>query len=223
VPTYNFSAGPGMLPAPVLEEVQSQLLSYKESGVSIVEMSHRSSAFIEVARELEHRLRRLMHIPDTYAVLFLQGGATLQFSMVPMNLGKSGRFAYLDSGTWSKKAIQDASRFGDVVLAGSSTATTYGTIPVWPESIQDVDYLHLTLNNTIEGTRYTALPKTNVPLVADVSSNILAEAIDVERFGLIYAGAQKNIGPAGLTLVVIRRQNSVFCPRYSRPRFVARF
>lgn len=205
VPTYNFSAGPGMLPAPVLEEVQSQLLSYKESGVSIVEMSHRSSAFIEVARELEHRLRRLMHIPDTYAVLFLQGGATLQFSMVPMNLGKSGRFAYLDSGTWSKKAIQDASRFGDVVLAGSSAATTYGTIPVWPESIQDVDYLHLTLNNTIEGTRYTALPETNVPLVADVSSNILAEAIDVERFGLIYAGAQKNIGPAGLTLVVIRR------------------
>ncbi len=205
MPTYNFSAGPGVLPAPVLEEVRSQLLSYKDSGVSIVEMSHRSQAFMEVVRELEHRLRRLMDIPDTYAVLFLQGGATLQFSMVPMNLRESGRFAYLDSGTWSKKAIQDASRFGDVVIAGSSASSNYDTIPNWAGQIQDVDYLHITLNNTIEGTRYTTLPETDVPLVADVSSNILAEAIDVRRYGLLYAGAQKNIGPAGLTIVLIRR------------------
>ncbi|MCT4782553.1 3-phosphoserine/phosphohydroxythreonine transaminase [Exiguobacterium himgiriensis] len=202
---YNFSAGPGMLPASVLEEVQSQLLSYEGSGVSIVEMSHRSSTFMEVVHDLEHRLRRLMHIPDTYAVLFLQGGATLQFSMVPMNLRNSGRFAYLDSGTWSKKAMQDAKPFGDVVVVGSSASTNYKTLPDWSQPIHDVDYLHLTLNNTIEGTRYTTLPETNVPLVADVSSNILAEPIDVERFGLLYAGAQKNIGPAGLTVVIVRR------------------
>ncbi|WP_214712723.1 MULTISPECIES: 3-phosphoserine/phosphohydroxythreonine transaminase [unclassified Exiguobacterium] len=201
---YNFSAGPGVLPEPVLREVQAEFLSYKQ-GVSIVEMSHRSDTFATIVEQLETRLRRLMQIPDDYAVLFLQGGATLQFSMVPMNLRESGRFAYLDSGTWSKKAINDAKHFGDVIVAGSSASSNYDAIPEWPEHIQDVDYLHVTLNNTIEGTRYTTLPDTNVPLVADISSNILAEAIDVQRYGLLYAGAQKNIGPAGLTIVVIRR------------------
>ncbi|WP_114166101.1 3-phosphoserine/phosphohydroxythreonine transaminase [Exiguobacterium sp. TNDT2] len=201
---YNFSAGPGVLPEPVLREVQAEFHSYKQ-GVSIVEMSHRSETFATIVEQLEMRLRRLMHIPDDYAVLFLQGGATLQFSMVPMNLRATGRFAYLDSGIWSKKAIADAKHFGNVIVVGSSASSNYGTIPEWPEHIQDVDYLHVTLNNTIEGTRYTKLPDTGVPLVADVSSNILAEAIDVKRYGLLYAGAQKNIGPAGLTLVIIRR------------------
>ncbi|WP_214802759.1 3-phosphoserine/phosphohydroxythreonine transaminase [Exiguobacterium sp. s194] len=201
---YNFSAGPGVLPEPVLREVQAEFLSYKQ-GVSIVEMSHRSDTFATIVEQLEARLRRLMQIPDDYAVLFLQGGATLQFSMVPMNLRESGRFAYLDSGIWSKKAIADAKHYGDVVVAGSSAAVKYRDLPAWPETISDVDYLHVTLNNTIEGTRYTKLPDTGVPIVADVSSNILAEAIDVKRYGLLYAGAQKNIGPAGLTLVIIRR------------------
>ncbi|WP_228618954.1 3-phosphoserine/phosphohydroxythreonine transaminase [Exiguobacterium sp.] len=205
VPIYNFSAGPGMLPAPVLREVQAQFLSYKESGVSIVEMSHRSKRFTELARHLEERLRRLMAIPDEYAVLWLQGGATLQFSMVPMNLKTAGRFAYLDSGVWSQKAIADARRVGTVDVIGSARGVGYSELPTWPETIQGADYLHLTLNNTIEGTRYTALPETDVPLVADVSSNILAEHIDVRRFGLLYAGAQKNIGPAGLTVVIVRR------------------
>lgn len=204
MPIYNFSAGPGVLPEPVLREVQAEFLSYKQ-GVSIVEMSHRSDTFAMIVEQLEARLRRLMKISDDYAVLFLQGGATLQFSMVPMNLRETGRFAYLDSGIWSKKAIADARHFGDVVVAGSSAAVKYRELPIWPKTISDVDYLHVTLNNTIEGTRYTTLPETNVPLVADVSSNILAETIDVQRYGLLYAGAQKNIGPAGLTLVIIRR------------------
>ncbi|WP_201739922.1 3-phosphoserine/phosphohydroxythreonine transaminase [Exiguobacterium sp. SL-9] len=204
VPIYNFSAGPGVLPEPVLREVQAEFLSYKQ-GVSIVEMSHRSHTFATIVEQLETRLRRLMHISDDYAVLFLQGGATLQFSMIPMNLCESGRFAYLDSGTWSKKAIADAKHFGDVVVAGSSAAVNYRELPTWPDTISDVDYLHVTLNNTIEGTRYTEFPDMDVPLVADISSNILAEAIDVKRYGLLYAGAQKNIGPAGLTLVIIRR------------------
>lgn len=201
---YNFSAGPGVLPEPVLREVQAEFLSYKQ-GVSIVEMSHRSVTFTTIVEQFEARLRRLMQIPDDYAVLLLQGGATLQFSMVPMNLRETGRFAYLDSGIWSKKAINDARHFGDVVIVGSSAAVDYRELPAWPDTITDVDYLHVTLNNTIEGTRYTELPDTDVPLVADVSSNILAEAIDVKRFGLLYAGAQKNIGPAGLTLVIVRR------------------
>lgn len=203
---YNFSAGPSVLPKSVLQEVQDEFLSYRNTGVSIVEMSHRSDAFAIIVAQLEARLRRLMQIPDDYAVLWLQGGATLQFSMIPMNLRKSGRFAYLDSGIWSKKAIADARHFGDVVVAGSSAAVNYRELPEWPETITGVDYLHVTLNNTIEGTRYTAIPDTTVPLVADVSSNILAEAIDVTRYGLLYAGAQKNIGPAGLTLVIIRRE-----------------
>lgn len=202
---YNFSAGPSVLQTSVLQEVQAELLSYQGSGVSIVEMSHRSDCFINIAETLEARLRRLMHIPDEYAVLWLQGGATLQFSMVPMNLRSSARFAYLDSGTWSKKAIVDARHFGEVDVIGSSAISNYRELPSWPEAIRDVDYLHLTLNNTIEGTRYPILPETEVPLVADISSNILAEAIDVSRFGVLYAGAQKNIGPAGLTVVIIRR------------------
>lgn len=202
---YNFSAGPSMLPQAVLREVQEQFLSYKDSNVSIVEMSHRSKAFDEIIHTLETRLRRLMDIPDEYAVLWLQGGATLQFSMVPMNLKESGRFAYLDSGVWSQKAMDDARKFGDVIVAGSSKSMNYRLLPEYRNDLPDADYLHLTLNNTIEGTRYRTLPDTEIPLVADVSSNILAEQIDVHRYGLLYAGAQKNIGPAGLTVVVIRR------------------
>ncbi|WP_070326973.1 3-phosphoserine/phosphohydroxythreonine transaminase [Exiguobacterium aurantiacum] len=202
---YNFSAGPSVLPKSVLQEVQDEFLSYQKTGVSIVEMSHRSERFIAITEALEARLRRLMGISDDYAVLWLQGGATLQFSMIPMNLRTTGRFAYLDSGTWSKKAIADARHYGDVAVVGSSASSNYRELPDYEGDGETADYLHLTLNNTIEGTRYTMLPDTGIPLVADVSSNILAESIDVSRYGLLYAGAQKNIGPAGLSVVIIRR------------------
>ncbi|MGA9468265.1 MAG: 3-phosphoserine/phosphohydroxythreonine transaminase [Exiguobacterium marinum] len=202
--TYTYSAGPGMLPKEVMQEVQQHLLTFEHEGISIIETSHRSESFQQIVDSLEERLRRVMKIPENYAVLWLQGGATLQFSMIPMNLRKRNRFAYVDTGIWSKKAIKDARLFGQVDLLYPRIDET-GEMSFDPSLVQEVDYLHVTLNNTIEGTRFTDIPETNVPLIADASSNILAEQIDVERFGIIYAGAQKNIGPAGLTVVIIRR------------------
>lgn len=204
MPIFNYSAGPSMLPKEVIGAVKEQLQSFEGSGVSVVELSHRSQLFHEVVVSLEARLRRLMHIPEDYAVLFLQGGATLQFTMVPMNLREKSRFAYVDTGIWSEKAIADARLFGEVDVV-KPIEDEDGGLSFSPGEIEDVDYVHLTLNNTIEGTRFTALPDVDVPIVADVSSIILGEDIDVTRFGLLYAGAQKNIGPSGLTVVIIRR------------------
>ncbi|MDE0564501.1 3-phosphoserine/phosphohydroxythreonine transaminase [Exiguobacterium sp. B2(2022)] len=213
--TYTYSAGPGMLPKEVMQEIQQHLLTFEYEGVSIIETSHRSDSFQQVVDSLEARLRRLMHIPENYAVLWLQGGATLQFSMIPMNLRNRNRFAYVDTGIWSKKAMEDARHFGQVEVI-HPLIDEAGGMSFEPKLAQDVDYLHVTLNNTIEGTRFTTIPETDVPLIADASSNILAEQIDVERFGVIYAGAQKNIGPAGLTVVIIRRDliQSMELPSY---------
>lgn len=213
--TYTYSAGPGMLPTEVMQEIQQHLLTFEYEGVSIIETSHRSESFERVVDSLELRLRRLMHIPENYAVLWLQGGATLQFSMIPMNLRKQNRFAYVDTGIWSKKAMEDAKHFGEVDVIHPLVDAT-GKMSFESSLVQEVDYLHVTLNNTIEGTRFTHIPEIDVPLIADASSNILAEQIDVERFGVIYAGAQKNIGPAGLTVVIIRRDliQSLELPSY---------
>ena len=213
--TYTYSAGPGMLPTEVMQEIQQHLLTFEYEGVSIIETSHRSASFERVVDSLELRLRRLMHIPENYAVLWLQGGATLQFSMIPMNLRKQNRFVYVDTGIWSKKAMEDAKHFGEVDVIPPLVDATEG-MSFESSLVQEVDYLHVTLNNTIEGTRFTHIPEIDIPLIADASSNILAEQIDVERFGVIYAGAQKNIGPAGLTLVIIRRDliRSLQLPSY---------
>lgn len=204
---YNFSAGPSILPLEVLEKAQKELLSYADSGMSVMELSHRSKLFTEVIEKAEQDLRELMNIPDNYKVLFLQGGATLQFSMVPLNLMQNGKAGFVHTGSWSKKAIQEAEKFGEVEVIASSADRGFNYIPNLDEVEFDpeLDYIHITTNNTIEGTAFTDIPDTgNIPLVADMSSNILSEAIDVNKFGIIYAGAQKNIGPAGLTIVIIR-------------------
>lgn len=205
---YNFSAGPSMLPLEVLKKAQDELLNYGNSGQSVMEMSHRSKEFKTIIDDAESILRELMNVPDNYKVLFLQGGASTQFAMIPLNLFSEKKTAdYVKTGQWSKKAISEAQRYGTVNIVGDSSDKTFTYIPELDPSTftKDADYFHITLNNTIYGTKYTKLPETgNVPLVADVSSIILSEVIDVSKFGLIYAGAQKNIGPAGLTVVIIR-------------------
>ena len=205
---YNFSAGPSMLPLPVLEKVRDDLLNYKGSGQLVMEMSHRSDAFKKIIEEAEADLRELMNIPENYRVLFLQGGGTLQFSMVPMNLlRKSKKADYAVTGTWAKKAYKEACRFGDIKVVASSEEDTFTWIPKFgKEDIRpDADYVYITSNNTIYGTAYNYVPDTgDVPLVADMSSNILSQPVDVSKYGIIWAGAQKNVGPAGVTIVIIR-------------------
>ncbi|MFK2826378.1 3-phosphoserine/phosphohydroxythreonine transaminase [Bacillus sp. B190/17] len=205
---YNFSAGPSMLPLPVLEKAQKELVNYADSGMSVMELSHRSGLFTEIITGAEQLLRDLMNIPDNYKVLFVQGGASQQFAMVPMNLlSKSKKADYVNTGSWSKKAIKEAKMYGDIRVIASSEDENFTYIPEIDSSMIDpeADYVHITTNNTIEGTAFRNIPDTGgVPLVADMSSNILSEEIDVSKFGLIYAGAQKNIGPAGLTVVIIR-------------------
>lgn len=205
---YNFSAGPSVLPKPVLEKVQKELLSFQGLGMSVMEMSHRSSYFEEIIKQAEDLMRQLMNIPENYKVLFIQGGASLQFSMVPMNLLNTFHHAYyINTGSWSEKAIQEAKKIGEVTIFASSKEEQFTRIPSIDLSKlkNNVDYFHITTNNTIEGTRYSTIPETGeIPLVADMSSNILSEVYDVTKFGLIYAGAQKNIGPAGLTVVIVR-------------------
>lgn len=196
------------MPPPVMEEVQAEFLNYKGSGMSIMEVSHRSGIFEEVIQGAEENLRLLMDIPDDYEVLFLQGGASTQFAMIPLNLMKKGKADFLDTGTWSSRAIQEAQKYGKARVVASSRDAGYTYIPEVKEGDldPDADYLHITTNNTIFGTRLPKLPGLkDVPLVADMSSNILSEAYRVEDFGLIYAGAQKNIGPAGLTILIIRK------------------
>ncbi|MBP1043057.1 3-phosphoserine/phosphohydroxythreonine transaminase [Vagococcus sp. BWB3-3] len=206
---YNFSAGPAVLPKSVLLKAQSELINYRDSGMSVMELSHRSSLFEEIIQEAESLLRELMAIPDNYRVLFLQGGASLQFTMVPLNLAKDQAVGYINTGTWSEKAISEAKKIPglDVQILASSQESNYTNIPDLStlDVPQDLAYLHLTTNNTIEGTSIYHLPKSGaVPLVADMSSNILSTDYQVADFGLIYAGAQKNIGPAGLTVVIVR-------------------
>lgn len=205
---YNFSAGPACLPLEVLEKAQGELVCYGDSGMSVMEMSHRSKVYDDIIKRAEASLRKLMNISDEYQVLFLQGGASLQFSMVPFNLMTNYKKAhYVNTGAWSKKAIKEAKRFGQVNVVASSEEDTFSYIPKLTKDMftTDADYVHITSNNTIYGTRYTSLPDTNgLPIVTDMSSYILSEEINVDDYGLIYAGAQKNIGPAGLTIVIIR-------------------
>ena len=205
---YNFSAGPSMLPLDVMEDVAANLINYKGTGQSVMEMSHRSKEYQAIIDEAEATLRDIMNIPDNYKVMFLQGGGTLQFAMVPLNLMfKNKKADYILTGTWATKASQEAKKFGDVKVVASSKESTFTYIPkvAKEEFSPDADYVHITLNNTIYGTRYPYIPETgDVPLVADMSSNILSEEYDVTKFGLIYAGAQKNVGPAGVTIVIIR-------------------
>ncbi|SER26704.1 phosphoserine aminotransferase apoenzyme [Gracilibacillus ureilyticus] len=204
---YNFSAGPSMLPLAVLEKAQRELPDYKESGMSVMELSHRSGLFTDIITGAEDLLRELMNIPDNYKVLFVQGGASQQFAMVPLNLMKNGKADYVNTGSWSKKAMKEAKKYGQVNVIASSEEDNFTYIPKLDQNMFDpeADYVHITTNNTIEGTAFREVPDTgNIPLVADMSSNILSEEIDVSKFGIIYAGAQKNIGPAGLTVVIIR-------------------
>lgn len=205
---YNFSAGPSVLPESVLEKAAAEMMDYEGSGQSVMEMSHRSKTYDAIIKGCEALLREVMNIPDNYKVLFLQGGASSQFAMLPLNLmNGSGKADFVITGQWANKAYQEASRYGDAHVVASSKDKTFSYIPELDPSAftPDADYFHICMNNTIYGTRYTKLPETgNVPLIADVSSCILSEPIDVSRFGVLYAGAQKNMAPAGLTVVIIR-------------------
>lgn len=205
---YNFSAGPSMLPEPVLRKAAQEMLDYNGSGQSVMEMSHRSTVYDKIIKDAEALLREVMRIPDNYKVLFLQGGASMQFAMVPMNLmGQKKKVEIVNTGIWSKKAITEAKRFGTVRVVATSEDKNFSYIPTLDKSMFDPEaaYVHITTNNTIFGTRYRSIPDTGVlPLVADMSSNILSEEYDVSKFGIIYAGAQKNLGPAGLTVVIVR-------------------
>jgi phosphoserine aminotransferase len=203
---YNFSAGPSMLPEPVLKKAAQEMLNYQGSGMSVMEMSHRSKTYMSIIENAEALLRKLMHIPDNYTVLFLQGGASQQFAMIPMNLmSKNKKADYIHTGNWSKKAMAEAKLYGKINIAASSEDKNFSYIPDNYAFSPDADYVHITSNNTIEGTAFKRFPDTgSIPLVADISSHILSEEIDVTKFGLIYAGAQKNIGPAGVTVVIIR-------------------
>jgi phosphoserine aminotransferase len=205
---FNFSAGPAVLPREVLERARDELTDWHGSGMSVMEMSHRGKEFIEIAQTAEKNLRELMRIPDNYKVLFLQGGASLQFSMVPINLLRGKKKAdYLNTGEWSKKAIGAAKKHCTVNVAATSEASKFSTVPERAEWKLDADaaYLHYTPNETIGGVEFQDIPDVgSVPLVADMSSTILSRPVDVSRFGMIYAGAQKNIGPSGLTVVIVR-------------------
>jgi len=206
----NFSAGPSTLPLEVLEEAQKEFVIYGNSGMSVMEMSHRSKDFEEIIVQAEKDLRDLMQIPDHYKVMFLQGGGSTQFAMVPLNLfGKSMKADYIKTGQWAKKAIAEAKIYGEVNVVASSEDAMFSYVPKTDKSMYtpDADYFYITVNNTVYGTHYIQdkLPDTgNVPLVGDISSNILAEEIDVNRFGVLFAGAQKNLGPAGVTVAIVR-------------------
>ena len=206
---YNFSAGPSMLPVPVLEKAASELLVYGGSGMSVMEMSHRSPDYEAIIADAERMLRELMQIPDNYKVLFLQGGASTQFAAVPLNLiGRTGKADYVVSGQFSGKAFKEAQKLGfDVKCVATTKEDNFDHIPALSRDMfrEDAAYVHICYNNTIYGTKYAEIPDTgDIPLVADMSSCIISEPVDVSRFGVIYAGAQKNMAPAGLTLVIVR-------------------
>ena len=205
---YNFSAGPSMLPMPVLEKAAEDLVSYGTSGMSVMEMSHRSPDYDAIIKEAEADFRKVMNIPDNYKVLFLQGGASTQFAAVPLNLlPVGGKADYIVSGQFSGKAYKEAQKYGDVVEAASSKADNFSYIPKTTRDSfrKDASYVHICFNNTIYGTKFPYIPDTgDIPLVADMSSCIMSEPVDVTKFGVIYAGAQKNMAPAGLTVVIVR-------------------
>ena len=204
---YNFSAGPAVLPEEVLREAADEMLDYNGTGMSVMEMSHRSKAFEEIIQTAEQDLRDLMHIPDNYTVLFLQGGASQQFSAIPMNLMKNGVADYIVTGQWAKKAYQEAQKYGKAVKIASSEDETFSYIPDCSDLPidPDADYVYICENNTIYGTKFKTLPNTKgKPLVADVSSCFLSEPVDVTKYGIIYGGVQKNIGPAGMVISIIR-------------------
>ena len=203
---YNFSAGPSCLPEAVLRQAADEMTDYKGTGMSVMEMSHRSKPYQAIIDETEALARELMGIPDNYKVLFLQGGASLQFAMIPMNLMVAHkRAAFMNTGAWSDKAIKEAKKFGEVLVVASSKESTFNHIPEIPAVPENIDYFYICANNTIYGTKFNEFPQTgSVPLIADFSSCIMSEKVDVSKFGLIFAGAQKNLGPAGVCLVIIR-------------------
>ncbi len=204
---FNFSAGPSMLPESVLTKAAEQMLCYENSGMSVMEMSHRSPVYEEIIQGAEKLLREVMEIPDNYKVLFLQGGASTQFAAVPLNLlNGSGKADYVISGQFSTKAYKEGQKYGDVAVAGSTKDINFSAVPA-KETLtfrEDIDYVHMCFNNTIYGTKFPYIPETKAPIVADMSSCILSEPVDVSKFGVIYAGAQKNMSAAGLTVVVVR-------------------
>ena len=213
---YNFSAGPSMLPLEVLEQAQADFVDYQGCGMSVTEMSHRSKQFDAIHNECISLIRELMGVPESYEVLLVQGGASTQFAAIPMNLLKSGKADYVVTGNFAKKAMQEARKYGDIHVAGSSEEAKFTYIPKDLDVRADADYLYICQNNTIFGTRFTWLPECEMPLVADVSSNILSEEMDVSKYGVMYAGAQKNLAPAGLTIVIVRKdlikEPMSFCP-----------
>lgn len=202
---YNFSAGPSMLPLEVLQEAQAEFVDYKGCGMSVTEMSHRSKQFDAIHNECISLIRELMGVPENYEVLLVQGGASTQFAAIPMNLLTSGKADYVVTGNFAKRAYKEALKYGDIHVAGSSEADKFTYIPKELDIRDDADYLYICQNNTIFGTRYNKLPECKMPLVADVSSNILSEEMDVSKYGVLYAGAQKNLAPAGLTIVIVRK------------------
>ena len=205
--TFNFSAGPAMMPEPVLEEIRDEMMNYRGSGMCVMEMSHRSKVFQQIIDEAEADLRKLMGIPDNYKVLFIQGGGTLQFAMVPMNLMKNGVACYVETGSWSKKAIAEAKKYGDVRVVASSKDKNFSYVPDCSDLDipEEADYVYICENETINGTTFFELPDTKGHiLVSDQSSMFLSRPCDVSKYGLIWAGVQKNVGPAGLAVVIIR-------------------
>ena len=205
--TYNFSAGPDTMPEPVLEEIRDEMMNYRGSGMCVMEMSHRSKVFQQIVDEAEADLRELMNIPDNYKVLFIQGGATLQFAMIPMNLMKNGKAVYIETGAWSKKAIAEAKKYGEVIVAASSKDKNFSYIPDCSDLDipEDTDYVYICENETIHGVTWPKLPNTKGHvLVSDQSSMFLSKPCNVSDYGMIYGGVQKNIGPAGLAIVIIR-------------------
>ena len=204
---FNFSAGPAMMPEPVLEEIAEEVLNYRGTGMSVMEMSHRSKVYDTIIKEAEQDLRDLMNIPDNYKVIFLQGGASLLFAGVPMNLMKNGKAAYIITGQWAKKAYEEAQMYGEAVAVASSADKTFSYIPNCSDLDipEDADYVYICENNTIYGTKFPELPNTKgKELVADVSSCFLSEPVDVTKYGVIYGGVQKNVGPSGVQIVIVR-------------------
>lgn len=205
---YNFSAGPAKLPEEVMLKAQEEFVDYAGSGSGVMELSHRGPEFSEVMENVEANIRELMNISDDYAICFIQGGASMQFAMAPMNLMLPGKPAdFADTGTWSAKAIKEAKLFGEVNVVASSKDTNYDQIPVirhWNPN-NDASYLHITSNNTIAGTQYHSFPESGAPMIADMSSDIMSRVININDFGMVYAGAQKNLGPSGVALVIIRK------------------
>ena len=205
--TYNFSAGPAMMPEAVLEEIRDEMMNYRGSGMSVMEMSHRSKMYQEIFDNAVADLRKLMNIPENYKILFIQGGATLQFSMIPMNLMKNKVADYIVTGQWAKRAYEEASKYGKVNKIATSEDATFSYIPDCSDLpiSEDADYVYICENNTIYGTKFKTLPNTKGKLlVSDVSSCFLSEPVDVSKYGIIYGGVQKNVGPAGMVIAIVR-------------------